>query len=182
MLYSTYTIGGELMHSSKGAEWGKHKYIDKVKTKNGKWRYIYKDFIHAKNKVNYTLNYNTNKKRAKNLEKSSNIKRDNANAYRQRVKELEEAQKYLGVKDNNEPNRLKNLEAARLLERQAESEARAAAEAKRKMEKSTQYQFKTTTKEIGKEILVSALKNFGYDVSKKDIDELIDYIKNMKKG
>lgn len=46
MLYSTYTIGGELMHSSKGAEWGKHKYIDKVKTKNGRVRYIYnKEYV-----------------------------------------------------------------------------------------------------------------------------------------
>lgn len=43
MLYEQYTIGGELMHSSKGAEWKSHRYIDKVKTKNGKWRYIYKN-------------------------------------------------------------------------------------------------------------------------------------------
>lgn len=36
-----YTIGGVLMHSAKGTEWGNHKYVDKVKTKSGKWRYIY---------------------------------------------------------------------------------------------------------------------------------------------
>ena len=43
MLYESYTIGGELIHSAKGNEWSKHRYIDKVKTKSGKWRYIYKD-------------------------------------------------------------------------------------------------------------------------------------------
>lgn len=43
MLYEQYTIGGELMHSAKGVEWKNKKYIDKVKTKNGKWRYIYKN-------------------------------------------------------------------------------------------------------------------------------------------
>ena len=37
MIYSTYVIGGELYHASTF-----HKYIDKVKTKSGKWRYIYK--------------------------------------------------------------------------------------------------------------------------------------------
>lgn len=42
MLYEDYTIGGELMHSAKGVEWKNKKYINKVKTKTGKWRYIYK--------------------------------------------------------------------------------------------------------------------------------------------
>jgi len=42
MIYERYVIGGELMHSSKGTEWGKHKYVEKVKNpKTGKWRYIY---------------------------------------------------------------------------------------------------------------------------------------------
>ena len=35
MFYSEYTIGGELYHA------GNHKYLEKVKTKSGKWRYIY---------------------------------------------------------------------------------------------------------------------------------------------
>lgn len=43
MIYQEYTIGGELMHSAKGVEWKNKKYIDKVRTKTGKWRYIYKN-------------------------------------------------------------------------------------------------------------------------------------------
>lgn len=35
MFYAEYTVGGELYHA------GNHKYLDKVKTKSGKWRYIY---------------------------------------------------------------------------------------------------------------------------------------------
>ena len=37
MIYSTYVINGELYHADRV----NHKYIRKVKTKNGKWRYIY---------------------------------------------------------------------------------------------------------------------------------------------
>ena len=37
MIYSTYVINGELYHADRA----NHKYIKKVKTKNGKWRYIY---------------------------------------------------------------------------------------------------------------------------------------------
>lgn len=36
-----YTIGGVLYHSAKGTEWKNKKYVDKVRTKSGKWRYIY---------------------------------------------------------------------------------------------------------------------------------------------
>ena len=40
MYYPEYTIGGELFHSNTAT--GKaFKYIDKVRTKTGKWRYIY---------------------------------------------------------------------------------------------------------------------------------------------
>lgn len=43
MIYGTYTIGGELMHAHT-REWSKPtKYIEKKKTKTGKWRYIYPD-------------------------------------------------------------------------------------------------------------------------------------------
>ena len=43
MIYGTYTIGGELMHAHT-REWSKPtKYIEKKKTKSGKWRYIYPD-------------------------------------------------------------------------------------------------------------------------------------------
>ena len=35
MFYKEYIIGGELYHA------GNHKYLEKVKTKSGKWRYIY---------------------------------------------------------------------------------------------------------------------------------------------
>ena len=45
MIYETYSVGGELYHARS------HKYIDKIKTKAGKWRYIYKN----------TLNYGRNK-------------------------------------------------------------------------------------------------------------------------
>ena len=37
MLYDTYSIGGVLYHADRA----NHKYIKKVKTKNGKWRYYY---------------------------------------------------------------------------------------------------------------------------------------------
>lgn len=30
-----------IMHSAKGSTWGKHKYIQKVRTRTGKWRYVY---------------------------------------------------------------------------------------------------------------------------------------------
>ena len=49
MMYEDYTIGGELYHAFNGRaalERGKravHKYIDKIMTKSGKWRYIYED-------------------------------------------------------------------------------------------------------------------------------------------
>lgn len=33
--------GNMLMHSAKGHEWDQHKYVDKVKGKDGKWHYIY---------------------------------------------------------------------------------------------------------------------------------------------
>lgn len=45
MIYETYSVGGELYHARS------HKYIDKIKTKAGKWRYIYKN----------TLDYRKNK-------------------------------------------------------------------------------------------------------------------------
>ena len=35
MIYKNLFIGGELYHA------GSHKYLDKIKTKSGKWRYIY---------------------------------------------------------------------------------------------------------------------------------------------
>ncbi len=41
MLYDTYSIGGVLYHADRA----NHKYIKKVKTKNGKWRYIYKNAL-----------------------------------------------------------------------------------------------------------------------------------------
>lgn len=67
MLYEQYTIGGELMHSAKGVEWKNKKYIDKIKTKTGKWRYIYKN---KNTKENYQKMLNkhgvqTNNKRGK---------------------------------------------------------------------------------------------------------------------
>lgn len=37
MIYDTYLIGGELYHAQRA----NHKYLDKVRTKSGKWRYIY---------------------------------------------------------------------------------------------------------------------------------------------
>ena len=37
MLYNNLVIGGVLVHADRK----NHKYIDKVKTKSGKWRYIY---------------------------------------------------------------------------------------------------------------------------------------------
>lgn len=40
MIYSTYVINGELYHADRA----NHKYVRKVKTKNGKWRYIYNIF------------------------------------------------------------------------------------------------------------------------------------------
>ena len=39
MLYNNLVIGGVLIHADRP----NHKYIQKVKTKSGKWRYIYKD-------------------------------------------------------------------------------------------------------------------------------------------
>ena len=36
MIYKTYSVGGELYHARS------HKYINKFRGKNGKWRYIYK--------------------------------------------------------------------------------------------------------------------------------------------
>ena len=57
MLYSTYTIGGELIHSSKGNDWKDHKYIDKKKTKNGNVRYIYnKEYVEHPNADDDYLN------------------------------------------------------------------------------------------------------------------------------
>lgn len=44
MIYGNYIIGGELYHAEKGTSGIKakvHKYIDKIRTKTGKWRYIY---------------------------------------------------------------------------------------------------------------------------------------------
>lgn len=35
MVYQNFTVGGVLYHARN------HKYIDKVRTKSGKWRYIY---------------------------------------------------------------------------------------------------------------------------------------------
>ena len=37
MIYTNYVIGGELYHAQRA----NHKYIDRVMTKSGKWRYIY---------------------------------------------------------------------------------------------------------------------------------------------
>lgn len=37
MIYDTYLIGGELYHAQRA----NHKYLDKIRTKSGKWRYIY---------------------------------------------------------------------------------------------------------------------------------------------
>lgn len=58
-----YTIGGVmmhkdrdgnmLMHSAKGQEWDHHKYVDKVKGKDGKWHYIYNT---SKSPVSPTVN------------------------------------------------------------------------------------------------------------------------------
>ena len=45
MLYNNLYINGVLVHSDRK----KHKYIDKIKTKTGKWRYIY-DYTLAKGK------------------------------------------------------------------------------------------------------------------------------------
>lgn len=36
MIYETYSVGGELYHARS------HKYINKFRGKNGKWRYVYK--------------------------------------------------------------------------------------------------------------------------------------------
>lgn len=41
MVYNTYTIGGELYHYAKGSEKAGAKYLEKVRTKSGKWRYVY---------------------------------------------------------------------------------------------------------------------------------------------
>ena len=46
MLYDNMYMGGVLVHGERS-----HKYIDKIRTKAGKWRYIYKN----------TLNYKRNK-------------------------------------------------------------------------------------------------------------------------
>lgn len=48
MIYKEYTVGGELMHSAKGTTWAGAKYIDKVRTKTGKWRYIYDKKVSGK--------------------------------------------------------------------------------------------------------------------------------------
>lgn len=68
MIYQEYTIGGELMHSAKGNEWTKHKYVEKKKSKNtGKWYYIYDKIDKndrgtrlAKNKMAYNANRSMN--------------------------------------------------------------------------------------------------------------------------
>lgn len=46
MLYNEMYMGGVLVHGERA-----HKYLQKIKTKTGKWRYIYKN----------TLNYGRNK-------------------------------------------------------------------------------------------------------------------------
>ena len=68
MIYREYTIGGELMHSAKGVEWKNKKYIDKVKTKTGKWRYIYSDTYKNEGKKYYKkATTNRNYKKGKEL-------------------------------------------------------------------------------------------------------------------
>ncbi len=47
MLYNEMYMGGVLVHGERS-----HKYIDKIRTKTGKWRYIYKN----------TLDYGNNKR------------------------------------------------------------------------------------------------------------------------
>lgn len=60
MLYNNIVIGGVLVHADRK----NHKYIDKIKTKAGKWRYIYKNTLnYKKNKANLDKleSYHTNK-------------------------------------------------------------------------------------------------------------------------
>ena len=62
MIYETYSIGGELYHARS------HKYLSKVKTKSGKWRYIYKSRLggndYRSDLRQQTLNYIDNKSKA----------------------------------------------------------------------------------------------------------------------
>jgi len=83
MLYEQYTIGGELMHSAKGVEWKNKKYIDKIKTKTGKWRYIYQ------NTKNYNKNLRNRNRHQRWLDEDKNIQERNDTYRKMYLKELE---------------------------------------------------------------------------------------------
>ena len=66
MIYNTMYMGGVLVHGERA-----HKYLQKIKTKTGKWRYIYEN----------TLNYKKNKAELHGLESSRDYYRNDAKIY-----------------------------------------------------------------------------------------------------
>ena len=181
MIYGAYTIGGELMHSAKGVEWKNKKYIDKVKTKNGKWRYIYnspiyKNYRWVKRKVKYVKDYNKNSKESRELQQRADENKKEASFYREHVKDLDNAQKFFGVKNYDEPVRQQKLENARALERSADSLQKAASEAKRKAEQAPQYEFAKAAHDMVVESTSNILTDLGYKVSETDVKDLVSYL------
>ena len=181
MIYKQYTIGGELMHSAKGVEWKNKKYIDKVKTKSGKWRYIYnspiyKNYRWLRRKAKYTKDYNKNSKEARELQQRADENKKEANFYREHVKDLDNAQKFFGVKNYDEPVRQQKLQNARALERSADSLQKAASEAKRKAEQAPQYEFAKAAHDMAVESTSNILNDLGYKVSETDIKDLVTYL------
>ena len=98
MIYETYSVGGELYHSRF------HKYIDKIKTKAGKWRYIYKN----------TLNYNKNKAKLYGLESSRDYYREDAKIYQNDAnKNKQKFREYSSLANQYRQAQIRNEKAAK---------------------------------------------------------------------
>lgn len=84
MIYQSYSIGGELVHSAKGQEWTNHKYKEKKKSKTtGKWYYVY-DKDNSEDEI----------KRRENTIADLRLKAFKAKTTEERMKYLQEIEKY----------------------------------------------------------------------------------------
>ena len=94
MIYDEMYMGGVLVHGERS-----HKYLQKIKTKTGKWRYIYKN----------TLNYRKNKKLLPVLEESRDFYRKQANIYQNEANEGgKDVRRYASMANRYKQNALIN--------------------------------------------------------------------------
>ena len=96
MIYPVYSIGGELFHGERA----NHKYVDKVRTRSGKWRYVYQK---ANNKVGAT-NKKSGLSKLNTMKKASLTILDDIELRKRSDDELDDAE-YVYRDNINNPDR-----------------------------------------------------------------------------